>query len=188
MPTIRARARFSRSRCKPSRGDLPICWVRARPYFQRVSAIVRAAGGVIFDPTRKGRFLVVHRPKYDDWSFPKGKLKGAESPAQAALREVREETGFECELVDELTPVHYVTRHRNLKVVNYWLMRPIHGSFQINPEVDTVTWLKRNQALSLLSYSYDHAVAVEAAVRLKDRRRALKLAAKEALAGLTELA
>lgn len=149
-----------------------------------MTAIVQAAGGVIVDPVRKGRFLVVHRPKYDDWSFPKGKLEPGEDAETGALREVYEETGFHCELLEELTPVHYVTGNRNLKVVRYWLMRPVAGSFTINDEVDAATWLKRNQALSLLSHAFDHAVAVEAQRRMKYLRQAEKRAARAALAAV----
>ena len=141
-----------------------------------MTKIIRAAGGVLVDPDRKGRFLVVHRPHRNDWSFPKGKLAGRESSDECAYREVLEETGFRCELVEELTPVHYVTPARNLKVVRYWLMRPVGGTFTINDEVDAHTWLKRDQALALLTHAHDHTVVVEAHRRIREVRRAQKRA------------
>lgn len=143
-----------------------------------MTKLVRAAGGVIVDPVRRSRVLVVHRPRYDDWSFPKGKLLKGESASDCAVREVREETGLQCDLLEELTPVHYVTRHGNLKTVRYWLMTPRSGAFAVNSEVDAVTWLKRTQALSLLTHDYDHGVLVEAQRRVKEVRRAEKRAAK----------
>ena len=76
---------------------------------------------------RDGRVVVVHRPEYDDWSFPKGKADPGESDEDCALREIEEETGLRCELGEELT----TTRHRDTKGrpkrVRWWLMRPLAG-------------------------------------------------------------
>ena len=141
-----------------------------------MTKLVMAAGGVIVDPKRSSRLLVVHRPKYDDWSFPKGKLDKHESAATCARREVYEETGLVCDLLEELSPVHYETPNGNLKTVRYWLMRPIAGALRVNDEVDAFTWLKRHQALALLTHEHDHRLAVEAARRVKEVRRADKQA------------
>jgi 8-oxo-dGTP pyrophosphatase MutT (NUDIX family) len=121
-----------------------------------VSDHVRAAGGVL--RKRSGgrtRYAIVHRPRYDDWSFPKGKLVDGESHAQAAIREVEEETGLTCALERELPPVRYVDRHGRPKVVQYWLMRPTGGAFSPNREVDDLRWLRPSDALALLSYERD---------------------------------
>jgi len=83
--------------------------------------VVRAAGGVV---VRDGRVAVVHRPKYDDWSLPKGKLQPGESWEAAALREVEEETGLACRLQQELPAVEYEDSHGRCKTVRYWRMAP----------------------------------------------------------------
>ena len=80
---------------------------------------VSAAGGVV---ERDGLVAVVHRPRYDDWSLPKGKLDRGESWEQAALREVREETGLECELGEQLPTVRYMDQRGRPKTVRYWRM------------------------------------------------------------------
>jgi 8-oxo-dGTP pyrophosphatase MutT (NUDIX family) len=98
---------------------------------------------------------VVHRPKYDDWSFPKGKLDEDESDEDAALREVAEETGFRCELGPELTRTRYRDRFGRTKVVRYWLMEPVAGEFQPSKEVDELRWLALDEAARLLSYDHD---------------------------------
>lgn len=146
-----------------------------------MTKVVRAAGGVVVDPTRKGRYLVVHRPRYDDWSFPKGKLRGGESHSEAARREVAEETGLVCDLLEELNPIQYVTPNRNLKTVRYWLMTPRSGSFKPNREVDVFTWVKKSQALALLTHDFDHAVLIDAHRRLKDLRKAEAAALRAAI-------
>src|SRR6058998_3412885 len=99
---------------------------------------IRAAGGVV---VHDGRVAVVHRPKYDDWSLPKGKLDPGETSEAAALREVEEETGIRCSLGDELPPVTYADRHGRAKVVRYWAMEPVSGEFVANAEVDEVRWV-----------------------------------------------
>ena len=113
---------------------------------------VQAAGGVVL---RDGRLAVVHRPRYDDWSLPKGKLDPGESFEEAALREVEEETGLRCRLVRELPAVEYEVRGRP-KLVRYWAMEVEDDTpFVPNDEVDEVRWLEPGEALALLSYDRD---------------------------------
>ena len=113
---------------------------------------IEAAGGVII---RDGKVAVVHRDRYDDWSLPKGKLDAGESFEEAALREVREETGLECELGRELEPVSYVDQKGRPKLVRYWLMEVTGGDFEANEEVDEMRWLVPAEAAGLLSYPHD---------------------------------
>jgi len=103
----------------------------------------------------------VHRPRYDDWSLPKGKLKAGERHADAALREVGEETGFACELGVELTAVTYRDRKDRPKRVRYWAMRVLDGKFAPNSEVDRVRWVTPQRAARLLSYAPDVSVVDE---------------------------
>jgi 8-oxo-dGTP diphosphatase len=111
----------------------------------------------------EGRVLLVHRPEYDDWSLPKGKLDRGESFEQAALREVEEETGVRCELVRELPAVEYEVRGRP-KIVRYWLMNVVEDTgFSPNSEVDEVRWLAPADALELLTYDRDKGVVAAAA-------------------------
>jgi 8-oxo-dGTP pyrophosphatase MutT (NUDIX family) len=122
-------------------------------------AQVKAAGGVVLRHDRaRSVIAVVHRPRYDDWSFPKGKLDPRESWEQAALREVREEIGLRCRLGPELPPVAYAVP-AGLKVVRYWLMEPESGEFEPNEEVDEVRWMSPTAAERLLSYDHDRALA-----------------------------
>ena len=116
---------------------------------------VEAAGGVVM---RDGLVAVVHRPKYDDWSLPKGHLDAGESFEEAALREVVEETGLECALVRELEPVRYRNRKGEPKLVRYWLMEVTGGAFAPNDEVDELRWLAPGEATALLSYPRDRAL------------------------------
>jgi 8-oxo-dGTP diphosphatase len=119
---------------------------------------VRAAGGVVtrLDGDGRTEVLVVHRPKYDDWSFPKGKLDPGETDEAAAVREVEEETGLRCELGEELGVRRYTDRHGRPKQVRYWRMEPVATSpFVPNDEVDALRWLRTDEAATLLSYDGD---------------------------------
>ena len=92
-----------------------------------MTGVVRAAGGVV---TRgePPEVLVVHRPRYDDWSFPKGKAEPGERDEDCALREVEEETGLRCELREELPSTSYTDARGRPKRVRYWLMTPSGAS------------------------------------------------------------
>ncbi len=104
----------------------------------------------------EGRIAVVHRPRYDDWSLPKGKLEAGESFEDAALREVEEETGLRCSLGDELDPVHYRDNKGRPKIVRYWLMTVEDDpGFMPNDEVNELRWLAPGEAAALLTYPHD---------------------------------
>ena len=107
---------------------------------------------------RDGRILLVHRPRYDDWTLPKGKLDPGESFEDAALREVEEETGMRCTLGRELPSIRYEVNGRP-KLVRYWLMSPeAEGDFAPNEETDDVRWVTPDEALRLLTYDRDRDV------------------------------
>lgn len=124
-----------------------------------IDGIVRAAGGVVWREEDHGiEVLLVHRPKYDDWTLPKGKLDAGETDEEAALREVWEETGLECVLGAEVTSVSYIDRKNRPKIVRYWTMSPVGGMFNPTDEVDEVRWLTVADAPGLLSYDRDREV------------------------------
>jgi 8-oxo-dGTP diphosphatase len=97
---------------------------------------------------------LIHRPRYDDYSHPKGKLKPDEPFAQAALREVMEETGLECALGAPLPTTHYLVGGRP-KEVRYWAAAAVAGSFEPNREVDRLLWLPPSAARRCLTYDRD---------------------------------
>jgi 8-oxo-dGTP pyrophosphatase MutT (NUDIX family)/phosphohistidine phosphatase SixA len=99
--------------------------------------------------------MLVHRPRYDDWSFPKGKANAGESDEQTALREVEEETGIRAALGVELPSTRYRDSRGRDKVVRYWTMRPESGSFEPHAEVDEIQWVPVSAAESKLSYDRD---------------------------------
>jgi 8-oxo-dGTP diphosphatase len=113
--------------------------------------VIRAAGGVV---VRDGRVLLVHRPKYDDWSLPKGKCNGDETNEECALREVEEETGLAAEIVGDAGETRYVVL-RGPKVVHYFLMRPLRGEFTPHDEVDDVRWATPDEAARTLTHGRD---------------------------------
>ena len=123
---------------------------------------VSAAGGLVTRPRAGAGFEValVHRPKYDDWTFPKGKVEPGETDEEAAVREVREETGLECALVDEFAAVEYVDSKGRRKQVRYWTMTVAGGTEAVpNAEVDELRWLAPGDASTLLTYAHDQALA-----------------------------
>ena len=119
--------------------------------------VVRAAGGIIHRPGRDDRLevAIIHRPKYDDWSLPKGKLDGDETEEQAALREVEEETGLRCEIERVIGRVSYRDRHGRPKTVTYFAMHTVGGEFTPNDEADDLRWLSVADAIEALSYAHD---------------------------------
>ena len=119
---------------------------------------VLAAGGVLVRDD--GRVAVVHRPRYDDWSLPKGKLDAGESFEDGALREVWEETGVRGRIRAELESVEYVDRKGRDKLVR-WYRMDVDGEpdeFVPNDEVDELRWLTPAEALELVDYDHDRAL------------------------------
>jgi 8-oxo-dGTP diphosphatase len=122
-----------------------------------VSKSVEAAGGVVLrEHDGRVEVLVVHRPRYDDWSLPKGKLEPGETPEAGALREVEEETGARCALQRPLDPSRYVDRKGRDKIVHWWVMEVLSTRpFVANDEVDEIRWLAAGDAEALLTYDAD---------------------------------
>jgi 8-oxo-dGTP diphosphatase len=112
--------------------------------------VIRAAGGIIL---RDGAVLLVHRPRYDDWSFPKGKLHSGESWEDAALREVEEETGLRCTLGEEVGRTHYEVGGEP-KEVRYYAMGSADEPLAQN-EVDEALFVPVDEALELLTQQWD---------------------------------
>ena len=126
------------------------------------AAEVKASGGVVRRAGEDGvEIAIVHRPQYDDWSLPKGKLDPGETWEEAALREVEEEIGLRCTLGEELPHVEYADRKGREKVVRYWLMEVEGGEFAPNDEVDELRWLEPAEAAALLTYPRDAELAQE---------------------------
>ena len=126
-----------------------------------LSEVVRAAGGLVVREDGPREVLVVHRPRYDDWTFPKGKADPGESDEDCALREVEEETGLVCELESELSSTTYTDGAGRPKRVRYWRMRPVEGELRFAHEVDDARWLTLESAAALLSYERDRALLGE---------------------------
>ncbi|HYZ98376.1 MAG TPA: NUDIX domain-containing protein [Acidimicrobiales bacterium] len=144
----------------------------ARKHSEPREPDIHAAGGVVWRPvtlgdeagaTRQGvEVVLIHRPRYDDWSFPKGKLDRDESAEAAARREVAEETGLVCELGDELSPTVYRDGKGRTKRVRYWLMRVVDtGPWAPNAEVDQRRWVPIDEALELLTYAHDREMVTQ---------------------------
>jgi 8-oxo-dGTP diphosphatase len=126
---------------------------------------ILAAGGVVWrrGPDGSAELALAHRPRYDDWSLPKGKLDRGESFEDAAEREVKEEVGATCQVGDELPPTTYRDHKGRLKLVRYWLMEALEVDFEPNDEVDQLRWVTVQDALSLLTYERDRALVEHAA-------------------------
>jgi 8-oxo-dGTP diphosphatase len=121
-----------------------------------VSETVRAAGGLVVRDGARGReILIVHRPAYDDWSFPKGKLEPGEREEEAAVREVEEETGLRARLERELATTRYRDARGRAKTVRYWLMAPVGGQLAAANEIDKARFVPVAEAAELLTYERD---------------------------------
>lgn len=116
-----------------------------------MSEPVGAAGGVV---VRDGKVLLVHRPHYDDWTLPKGKVEEGETWEEAAVREVEEEAGLRCEVGEEVGRTNYVDHHGRDKVVRYFRMTSDDDPVAQN-EVDEVRWVPLDEVAALLSYDRD---------------------------------
>jgi 8-oxo-dGTP diphosphatase len=143
--------------------------------------VVHGAGGVVWrhgegkrnqqsDPVE---VVLVHRPRYGDWSLPKGKLDPGEDHATAALREVEEETGLRCELEEALPASRYRDRKDRRKVVHYWLMRPV-GEATTPPayatgEIDETVWREVDEAKAMSTYGRDRELIEIAATLVRAR-------------------
>ena len=132
---------------------------------------VRAAGAVVTRKPRpgsgsKGEVLLVHRPKYDDWSFPKGKLDPGEHEVTAAVREVAEETGLDVRLGPALTPQRYRMSNGRWKHVDYWTAKVVGSDdvsrYRPNAEIDVVEWVPWKAAMTRLTYPHDRETLAEA--------------------------
>ncbi len=135
---------------------------------------VIAAGAVVFGRGRT--VLLVHRPRYDDWSFPKGKLDPGEHPVTAAVREVEEETGLRVRLGAPLPSLRYRNGGDRMKTVHYWTGRAVDGEdvsgYVPNDEIDAVEWVDRDEAERRLTYPHDRET-LQRARALPTKTRAL---------------
>ncbi|MGA8845714.1 MAG: NUDIX hydrolase [Nocardioides sp.] len=146
---------------------------------------VLAAGVVVFRPGR--RVLLIHRPKYDDWSFPKGKLDRGEHPTAAAVREVAEETGLQVRLGAPLASQRYALEERGRhKTVHYWVGRPVGdddvSGYLSNDEIDAVEWVSLDEAADRLTYPHDRDTLAEALGSRKSTRAVILLRHAQACA------
>lgn len=137
-------------RCAPNTTEAPLSSL------EKKDVDVQAGGGLVYRK-RKGavEVLVVHRPSYDDWSFPKGKQNPGENLKETALREVEEETGYRCRLKGRVGQVRYPVGRNQVKEVSYWAMKVKSGRFRPNDEVDEVRWVEPDGARELLTWPRD---------------------------------
>ena len=130
---------------------------------------ILAAGGLVIRPDPDGelRVLVAHRPRYDDWSLPKGKADPGESPETTAVREVDEETGILADIIAPLSEVEYRVSSGRRKVVRYFAMRlRSERAFTPNDEVDEIRWVTPEEGGEILSYEHDRALVANDLDRL----------------------
>ncbi|WP_430333342.1 NUDIX hydrolase [Rhodococcus sp. ACT016] len=128
-----------------------------------VKANIFAAGAVLWRKSPSNPYEIeialIHRPRYDDWSFPKGKLDPGETSIVAAVREIHEETGIVAQLGRHLSGVTYpIPGHRKLKRVEYWAAEAVSGEFEPNDEVDVLRWLTPDRVAEELSYPMDRMI------------------------------
>ncbi len=122
---------------------------------------ILAAGAVLWRPSDDGaepEVAVIHRPRYDDWSLPKGKVDTGENEPMTAVREIHEETGYGSHLGRRLAAVSYPVEEQGIKKVRYWAARAVDGEFTPNPEVDELKWLPVSAAMKQLEYAADRKV------------------------------
>jgi 8-oxo-dGTP diphosphatase len=145
-----------------------------------------AAGGVVHRADDEGtnEYLLVHRPRYDDWSLPKGKIDRGEGFLEAALREVREETGIQGDEPRPLGTIAYETTAGNRKAVRWWLLSAAGGSFRDNGEVDKVRWLPAKKAKRRLTYRNDRNVLGRADALVDDPSRSTIYLVRHCWAGI----
>ena len=137
-------------RCAPNTTEAPLSSL------EKKDVDVQAGGGLVYRRRKGGvEVLVVYRPSYDDWSFPKGKQNPGEKLKETALREVEEETGYRCRLRGWVGQVRYPVGRNQVKEVSYWAMKVKSGGFRPNDEVAEVRWVEPDAARELLTWPRD---------------------------------
>ncbi len=146
-------------------------WTGLGPDPEAMGKLIQAAGGAVYrhrEPGTEPEFLLVRRPRYDDWTLPKGKLDPGEGFEEAALREVQEETGLRCHTVAPVGTIAYTLRGGRRKSVRYWLMESEGGEFEPTSEVDKISWKFAGAAAQKLSFAKDRRVLARAAELLHE--------------------
>ncbi len=143
-----------------------------------------AAGAAVYRMRNgKPEILLTHRPRYDDWSLPKGKLNRGEGFRDCAERETEEESGVTGVVEDLIGTVGYVTGAGNNKAVRYWLLQAKDESFKPNQEVDKIRWFRPNKAMDKATYSRDEAIIAAAVDMAMDREPGTVYLVRHAHAG-----